>query len=399
MPRSGAEASFWRLWWPATAMLLCSLLSYLDRQTLAVLSPMMLADLGWNAETYSSVISAFSIAYMIGNPIWGALLDRIGVRFGMTLAVGLWTAASGSHALLSGFVGFAAARALLGFGEGATFPGGLRTATDSLPPSKQARGIALAYSGGSLGAIVTPVIVTPIALAYGWRVAFAVTAVAGLAWIVMWRTTVDFASFASQRQTTRITWPNLRERRFWSLAASYALGAFPLGPMLYLAPLYLSGPVGLSQAQLGHVLWIPPLGWEVGYFFWGSIVDRVAAQNRRPLGLFALLAALGTPLAVVTSFSHPAIVLAFMFWSMFIAAGFVVASLRAGALVYPAEQTGLVAGIGAGAWSALVAVVLPLLGGLFDAGRYEMAFRVVAAAPIAGVALWSLLTRSENRIL
>jgi ACS family hexuronate transporter-like MFS transporter len=283
---------------------------------------------------------------------------------------------------------------MLGFGEGATFPGGLRTATDSLPPTKQARGIALAYSGGSLGAIITPLIVTPIALAYGWRFAFAVTAIAGVAWIVMWRTTVDFASFASRRQTARITWPDVRERRFWSLAASYALGAFPLGPMLYLAPLYLSGPVGLTQSQLGHVLWIPPLGWEVGYFFWGSVVDRIATGNRRPVGLFVLLALLGTPLVTITRFSEPAIVLMLMFWSMFIAAGFVVASLRAGALVYPAEQTALVAGIGAGAWSALVAVVLPLLGGLFDKGNYDVAFHAVAAAPIIGVALWWILTRA-----
>jgi len=390
------QTSAWRVWWPAATMMLCSLLSYLDRQTLAVLSPMMLADLRWNTETYSRVISAFSIAYMLGNPVWGAVLDRVGVRRGMTMAVAIWTAASGAHALLSGVLGFAVARAVLGFGEGATFPGGLRTSTDSLPPAKQARGMAIAYSGGSLGAIITPVIVTPIALAYGWRFAFAVTAIAGVLWIAVWRGTVDFASFASRRQTQRVTWPDVRERRFWSLAASYALGALPLGPILYLAPLYLSQTLGLTQTELGRVLWIPPLGWEAGYFFWGWLVDRYAPTNQRPAWLFFTLAALGTPIIGLASFPNPAIALALMFWSMFVAAGFVVASLRAGALTYPAEQTALVAGIGAGAWSAVIAIVLPVLGGMFDAGRHDAAFRIVGSAPMLGVAVWWLLTLPDR---
>jgi ACS family hexuronate transporter-like MFS transporter len=392
MVREPTTASSTRLWWPATTMLLCSLLSYLDRQTLAVLSPLMLADLRWDAETYSQVISAFSIAYMVGNPIWGAVLDRVGVRRGMTASVAIWTVASGAHALLSGFLGFAAARALLGFGEGATFPGGLRTATDTLPPEKQARGIAIAYSGGSLGAIITPVLVTPIALAYGWRFAFAVTAIAGFLWIAVWRWTVDFSSFASHRQTARITLPNPFERRFWSLVASYALGALPLGPILYLAPLYLSRVLGFTQTQLGYVLWIPPLGWEVGYFFWGWLADRYATRNPRPAWLFFTLAALGTPLFGLTGFRNPTVVLAVMFWAMFAAAGFVVVSLRSSALAYPREQTALVAGIGAGSWSALVAIILPVLGGLFDAGRYDVAFYVMSSGPILGTVLWWLLT-------
>ena len=39
----------WHAWWPVTMMLACSLLSYMDRQILAVLSPMILADLKLNA--------------------------------------------------------------------------------------------------------------------------------------------------------------------------------------------------------------------------------------------------------------------------------------------------------------------------------------------------------------
>jgi len=98
---------------PATIML-ATLLSYIDRQVLAVLAPTILLDTGLNANEYTKAISAFSYAYMLGNPLWGSLLDYVGLRLGMLMAVGLWTAASASHEWVTGFVGFA--RPLCGFG-------------------------------------------------------------------------------------------------------------------------------------------------------------------------------------------------------------------------------------------------------------------------------------------
>ena len=108
-------------------MLLVSLISYIDRNTLALLSPAILKETGLTAEQYGWVISAFSLAYMLANPLWGKWLDRFGLRLGMLLAVSIWTVASASHAVAAGFLGFALARAMLGFGEGATFAGGLRS--------------------------------------------------------------------------------------------------------------------------------------------------------------------------------------------------------------------------------------------------------------------------------
>jgi MFS transporter, ACS family, hexuronate transporter len=373
-------------------MLACSLLSYMDRQILAVLSPMILADLRLNAQKYSEIISSFSIAYMLGNPIWGVILDRIGLRRGMTVAVTIWTIACGAHAVLSGFLGFAVARAMLGFGEGATFPGGLRTASDWLPAHQQSRGLAIAYSGGSLGAIITPLIVTPIALVYGWRATFIVTGVAGLAWVLIYRGTVDFSAESRGSQTQRIMIPNPFERRFWSLVAAYGLGALPIGIILYLAPLYLSQVLGFTQSQLGRVLWLPPLGWEIGYFFWGWFTDRFAAGNPRPAWLCWSFALLGLPLIALPQFHSAAVVLGLMLWSMFIAAGFVVVSLRTGALAYLREQTGLVAGIGAGSWSAIVGLVLPSLGHMFDMHHYANAFLFAGVVPVIGTLFWSALT-------
>src|SRR5437868_473168 len=167
-------------------MMLVSTISYIDRNTLALLAPTILRDTHLSYEQYGFIISAFSIAYMLANPVWGRILDRIGVRRGLTIAVSLWTFASAAHAFASGFRSFAFARGILGFGEGATFPGALRTVVQTLPAAQRSRAIAIAYSGGSLGALITPIIITPIAAVWGWHGALRFTGAAGAVWLAFW---------------------------------------------------------------------------------------------------------------------------------------------------------------------------------------------------------------------
>src|SRR6516164_5916951 len=111
------------LWLPAVSMMMVSTLSYIDRNTLALLAPSILRDLDITNEEYGYVISGFSIAYMLFNPVWGRIVDRLGVRGTMGAAVSMWTLASVSHAFARGTGGLLAARSALGLGEAATYPG------------------------------------------------------------------------------------------------------------------------------------------------------------------------------------------------------------------------------------------------------------------------------------
>jgi MFS transporter, ACS family, hexuronate transporter len=379
------------VWWPAIVMMLGTLLSYIDRASLALLSPMFLSATHMTAQDYSWCISAFSFAYMFSALGWGSVLDRIGLRLGMTISLFIWMVSSASHALVGSFLGFAAARAALGVGEGSIFPGGFRTALDSLPVDKQARGIALAYSGSSLGSIIAPILLTPIAIHYGWRIAFLVTPALALLWLFTWTGTVDPSTFPNKSRTAqRLVFPDMRERRFWSLVASYALGALPVGAIIYLTPLYLSRAFGLTPAQLGFVLWIPPAGLETGYFFWGWIADRFERASPRPVWLIVLMALLVLPLAAVHLFNSAAIAIVLLTSSLFAAGGLVVVTLRTGALAYPHDQRSMAAGIASSSFSAAVAITLPICGHLFDRQLYTAAFALVALLPLAGTIIWWL---------
>ena len=54
------RATDWRMWVASVAMMVCSWLSYVDRQILAVLSPTILSDTHHNAQSYGEIVSAFS---------------------------------------------------------------------------------------------------------------------------------------------------------------------------------------------------------------------------------------------------------------------------------------------------------------------------------------------------
>lgn len=395
-PALGTTTTSWQMWVPCVGMALCSWLSFVDRGVLGVLAPTILKDTGMTPAQLGDVVFYFFLAYTFGNPLWGSVLDRVGLRVGMLLAVALWTAASASHAVMSGFVGFALARALLGVGEGATFPGGLRTAVESLPTHLRARGIATSFSGGTIGAIVTPLMMVPISIAYGWRAAFVVTGVFGVVWLILWAAIARPPFLpATERRSSKLEWPNPLERRFWALVFSYALPAIAPGPILNLFPLYLTSGLGLSQGELGGIFWIPPAAWGIGYFVGGWAADRFAADNKRPVGMFVLLAVAALAFGATPYLDSVPAAIALMSWACFIGGGFQMLALKVGSYAFPREQAAMMSGIASGSWSLVNAGLAPFIGRFFGAQQWADAFWLVALCPVVGVAVWFVLSRGR----
>jgi ACS family hexuronate transporter-like MFS transporter len=337
-------------------------------------------------------------------------MDRWGLRSTAPRAVSLWSLASAVHGLVQGLPGLCAARCLLGFGEGATFPSGLRAAVESLPPERRSTGIAISYSGGSMGAMITPLLITPVALRYGWRMAFAITALSGMLWVIVWRwvappvnpalttaaaTELNSSSPRNPGIGTLLTpfWSTVWDTRLWAMICAYGLGALPLGFVLYATPIYLSKVLHVSQASLGHILWIPAAGWEVGYFFWGWFADRFAVRTACPRSWLLALTILSFPLGATCFTNWLWLSLTLFFFATFITAGFIILGLRYGASVYPLERTGFIAGVGSGSWSALVALIMPFVGHMFDRDHYALSFLLVSLFPTVGFLGWLLLSQ------
>ena len=385
-------------WIPAAALMLVSTLSYVDRNTLALLAPSILRDTHLSASDYGWAVSAYSLLFALSNPAWGKLLDRIGVRAGMTAAVALWSVASVSHVFARGLYAFAGARALLGLGEGAAAPGGLRTVVQTLPGASRARGMALTYSGGSLGAILTPFLMTPVALRWGWRAAFWFTGMLGAAWILMWalisrRADVRQMPPGTVRSAARS--PGFGDLRLWAYLLAYSLGALPLGFVVYSQSIYLNRALGISQKVIGAVFWLAPLGSEIGVFFWGWLADRlsVSGQSKLPVvrRLLPVAMLLSLPLAFTARAGTFAATVAHLCFAMFVAAAYQILALVYGTEVYSRDFSGYLGGIASGSYGAGLALLMPLFGRLFDLHAYSAAFALASACPVLGYFGWFLL--------
>lgn len=254
------------------------------------------------------------------------------------------------------------------------------------------RGIAIGYSGGSLGALLTPILITPVAAAWGWGAAFWFTGTVGALWLALWAAVSRRRDLARPPAVVKSSAaPRWNEAWVWAFLGAYALGAAPLAFVLYQSPLYLSAALHKSQLEIGHVLWIPPLVWEAGLFFWGWVTDRLMRSGASQLALrrqLFLTMLLSLPLAALPRVGSYPLVLALLFFGMFVVSGFTIGALAYAARQYSTGHSGLITGLGSGTWSIVVALEMPVAGRLFDLHRYDAAFALAALLPVAGYALW-----------
>src|SRR5258706_13768435 len=98
----------------------------------------------------------------------------------------LWTIAHVAHACVASIAGFAAVRFALGLGESGNFPAGLKAIAEWFPQRERAFATGIFNAGSNVGAILTPLIVPEITLAFGWRAAFVLTASFILSCLIFW---------------------------------------------------------------------------------------------------------------------------------------------------------------------------------------------------------------------
>jgi ACS family hexuronate transporter-like MFS transporter len=174
-------------WWIGAVLFASTVINYIDRQTLSLLSPYLKQLYHWTNSDYANLLIGFRIAYSIGQSICGRLMDRVGTRRGLTLSVLWYSIASMATSFAGGFYSFATFRFLLGAGESANWPGATKAVSEWFPKRERALATALFDSGSSIGGAVAPFIVFAIYNHWGWRPAFAIPGMLGFVWLLIWR--------------------------------------------------------------------------------------------------------------------------------------------------------------------------------------------------------------------
>lgn len=185
-PAIAAPPGFGYRWTIVALLFFATTINYLDRQVIGILAPTLQGELGWNEMDYGRIVSWFSLTYGIGLLLMGRLIDRIGVRRGFSFSIVAWSLAAMAHALMRSVAGFSFARALLGLGEAGNFPGAIKAVAEWFPKKERAFATGIFNAGSNVGAMVAPLLVPAITIAWGWQWAFIITGALGFVWLIFW---------------------------------------------------------------------------------------------------------------------------------------------------------------------------------------------------------------------
>lgn len=388
-------------WVIAVAATLTMTVSLVDRSTLAVLAPTVTQVMGISETSYGWLAGSFSLAYLIMTPLSGRWIDRVGARRGLVGSVLVWSTVAALHAVAPSFAVLFALRVALGAAESPSFPGTAQTLQRVLPPSERARGYGVLFTGSSLGGMLAPPLASFLFKVAGWRFAFLGTAAAGLVWVPLWIVLTRAEPVARQLDAAGPSSDEERRATFTELLRNPAtirtvLVILAVSPMVAIFNSWgsklLVSRFAITQANVGHYLWLPPLATDAGALLFGDFSARqLRAAGVAPRGLYAVAIMLAAVVGLLPLAETP--------WQAMTIAG--IACAGGGATFtlitadmlgrMPARSVSAAGGILAASQSIAFIVANPLIGAAVD--RYHDYNRVALFATawmIPGAAFWWL---------
>lgn len=169
--------------WSALVLLLTiNLFNYIDRQVLSAVLPKLKrdgtlfdpADPALNTKL-GLLTTAFMVAYMLLSPVFARAGDRFRRWAVVGVGVVLWSLASGSSGLATGYLALLLTRCLVGVGEAAYGPIAPAMISDLFAVRSRGKVMAVFYAAIPVGSALGFVIGGQMGEHFGWRYAFWVT--------------------------------------------------------------------------------------------------------------------------------------------------------------------------------------------------------------------------------
>jgi ACS family glucarate transporter-like MFS transporter len=396
---------------------LLSIITYLDRVCIAVAGPRMQEDLHIGPAGWGWVVGIFAFAYGAFEIPTGSLADRLGPRRILTRIVLWWSVFTSFTGIASNYWALIAIRFSFGAGEAGAFPNCSASISRWFPKIERARALGLVLMASQIGAALSPMLVVPIQVRYGWRASFYLFGVFGVLWAVVWRwwyrdtpsemtnvtqTELNEIGATSSQRHQALPWRvALRSKNLWSIMLMafcyYYAGFFFLSWL----QTYLVRGRGFTETQL--LLSTLPFifgacGNACGGFASDALVRKLGLKwGRRTSGIIgAGFSALSMVVAILTANKF----LALIFLTMsYMGVAFIQPTAFAVCLDIAPRYSGAVSGamntaaqIGAFLSSTIFGYLVKLTGN-YDIPLVPMALMLALSA-----ALWSRIDATEELI-
>lgn len=282
-------------------LVICGVINYLDRATLAVANEYIRADLGLSLGEMGVLLSAFSWSYALCQLPVGALVDKIGPRWLLGAGLVVWSLAQMAGGFAATFGYFVVARIILGIGEAPQFPSAARVVSNWFPLRSRGTPTGIYNSASPLGVALAPLLLPPLIAATSWHWAFFVTGamglVAALMWVALYRDPVKEQMTPQERayleegeggeaapKTSFAAWCALfRYRVTWGMMLGFFGSVYLNWVYLTWLPGYLRTERKMELATAGLAAAVPFLCGFAGALVAGWASDRITRHAVSPI--------------------------------------------------------------------------------------------------------------------
>jgi ACS family hexuronate transporter-like MFS transporter len=270
-------------WVYAGLLLLASVINYIDRQTLSVLTVTMQRELHLSDVQYGDVVQCFLLTYMVMYVVSGRLVDRYGAWRTQAVFLFAWSIADALTGFSVGFVSLACGRAALGAAEPGNYTASLRAVGDWFSAKERSIAVGIYSMGGTLGAAIAVPVVAAIALRRGWRYAFFLTGAIGIAialtWLLIYRDPPGRGAAAP-----RVPWSVvLRQPYIAVMLITRTMTDSVWYFFLFWSLKYMQEHYDLGLKAVGSTLWVLFVAADAGSLLGGLLSSRFVPRFG-PLG-------------------------------------------------------------------------------------------------------------------
>jgi ACS family hexuronate transporter-like MFS transporter len=405
-------------WWIAWTLFFSTVTNYISRQTFSVLSPVIVSQFHLTHTDLGRILGAFQISYAFTWLVGGVILDAVGTRLGLALAVVFWSLVNIFTGFANSMTGFVVSRFMLGIGEGFNWPGASKTVAEWFPRQERSLAVAIFDSGGAVGGGVAALALPLVALAFGWRATFAVSGMVGFVWLFVWlrvyhppdrhpRVTAQELSLIRAGQDAPEVSPQrgvrrwlilLRDRNVWGIVLGRAL-TDPIW-WFYIAwlPQYLSDARGFSLARIAVFGWLPFVAADIGNFTGGFLSGYCIRRGLNVVRARTLVCTVsclpilaGIPAASVHNVYFALALICFAVWGY---ASWSTMGLTLPSDLFPHDVVATVTGLSGLAAGLAGAAFTVAVGALVDRFSYVPAFVAAGLLPLFATASVLLLVRA-----
>ncbi|HEX7710138.1 MAG TPA: MFS transporter [Sphingomonadaceae bacterium] len=286
---------------------------FFDRNSTNFLMPFVQKDLGLSYDQVGSVAGVFSFFWAIAAFGVGRISDIVGNRkLLLVISTLAFSCCSFLTGLAASFAMLIGARILMGVAEGGVMPVSHAMVAREVSPERRglAQGIAQNFGSNFFGSFVAPVVLTSLALHYGWRNAFYIAGVPGIiSGLLIWFLIEEPAKSQEEKaerhrkglaggiaEYLRAIVEVLKIRNVWVCVVMGILLVAYLVITWAFMPLYLTQIRGYTDTEQSWLMGTLGISATIGSFATSGLSDAI---GRRPVMIAAPLLSMLLPLGAM----------------------------------------------------------------------------------------------------